>query len=229
MMNWTNGELNALLLSLRVSGLAVLCLLPIAVSIAWLLSRSRFSGKIFLEALIALPLVLPPVVTGYLLLIGFGKHGYFGRFLNDYFGIQLSFNWWGAALASAVLAFPLAVRAIRQSFESIDPRLDLVAQTLGASKSRRFFTIHLPLAAPGLITGALLAFARSLGEFGATITFVGNIPKETRTIPLAIYTAIQQPDGEAQSLRLVLLSVVLAVLAVLASEWLSRRHKRDRE
>jgi len=193
--------------------------------VAWFLARNEFRGKFLLEAIVSLPLVLPPVVTGYLLLLSFGKRGFLGAYLYDYFGLQISFTWAGAALAAAVLSFPLAVRAIRQSFESIDDRYDLVAQTLGASTGRRFFTIHLPLAIPGLITGALLSFARSLGEFGATITFVGNIPNETRTIPLAIYTAIQQPNGETEGFRLVLISIALAITAVFTSEFLSRKHR----
>ena len=227
-MNLTPEELEIILLSLQISLTAVICLLPFAVACAWFLARIEFPGKFIVEGLISLPLVMPPVVTGYVLLISLGKRGFLGAYLYDYFGIQLSFTWFGAALAAAVLAFPLAVRAIRQSFESIDLRYDQVAQTLGASRWRRFLTIHLPLAVPGLITGGLLAFARSLGEFGATITFVGNIPQETRTIPLAIYTAIQQPDGESASLRLVIVSAILALFAVLSSELLGKRYGEKR-
>ena len=221
-MKWSIAEWDALILSIKVSSLAVSMLLPLAVICAWLLARYKFKGKFLIEAAVSLPLVLPPVVTGYMLLVLFGRTGSIGKLLHEYFGYELGFTWHGAALASAVVAFPLAVRAIRQSFESVDPRYDLAAQTLGASGLRRFFSIHLPLARAGLITGGLLAFARSLGEFGATVTFVGNIQGETRTIPLAIYTSIQQPSGDAMGMRLVLLSVLLAVAAVAASEYLSR-------
>jgi molybdate transport system permease protein len=212
-----------LCLSLKVSTFAVILILPFAVICAWLLARYQFKGKFLFEALVTLPLVLPPVVTGYFLLVLFGRNGYIGAFLYEGFGVQLSFSWQGAALASAVVSFPLAVRSIRQSFENIDARYDLVAQTLGASTLRRFFSIHLPLARAGLISGSLLAFARSLGEFGATVSFVGNIQDETRTIPLAIYSAMQQADGDDSSMRLVVLSVLVAVLAMGASEYLSRK------
>jgi molybdate transport system permease protein len=222
-MNWTEAEIAALCLSLKVSTFAVILILPFAVICAWLLARYQFKGKFLFEALVTLPLVLPPVVTGYFLLVLFGRNGYIGAFLYEGFGVQLSFSWQGAALASAVVSFPLAVRSIRQSFENIDARYDLVAQTHGASTLRRFFSIHLPLARAGLISGSLLAFARSLGEFGATVSFVGNIQDETRTIPLAIYSAMQQADGDDSSMRLVVLSVLVAVLAMGASEYLSRK------
>ncbi len=211
------------LLSLVVSGSAVLLLLPPAIAMAWFLARRRFFGKALVEALVTAPLVLPPVVTGYLLLVLVGRRGLLGGPLFDVFGVELPFHAAGAALASAVVAFPLAVRAIRQSFEAIDPKLLEAGSSLGAAPIALFLRIALPLAAPGVITGALLAFARSLGEFGATITFAGNVAGRTRTLPLAIYSALQRPDGDATAARLVLVSLVLAILALVASEALSRR------
>lgn len=218
----SDAELQAVLLSAKVSTLAVLLVLPFAIAAGWLLARKQFFAKPLVEAIVTLPLVLPPVVTGYLLLVALGSSGFLGAPLRR-LGVSLSFSWAGAALAAAVVSFPLAVRAIRQSIEAIDPRYEIVARTLGAGAWRRFVTITLPLAGPGILTGAVLAFARSLGEFGATITFVGNIPGETRTLPLAIFSAAQRPDGEVQGARLVAISVFVALLALIASEYLARR------
>ena len=196
--------------------------LPVAFALAWLLARVRFPGRMLVDALVHLPLVLPPVVTGWLLLMGFGAHGPAGRLLA-HFGITLMFRWSGAALAAAVMALPLMVRAIRLSLEAIDPRLDGAARTLGAGRWRCLFTITLPLAMPGVLAGMVLGFARSLGEFGATITFVSNIPGQTQTLPLAIYGALQSPDGDALAMRLAVVSVVLSLGALLVSEVLARR------
>ncbi len=212
-------------LSLRVAVACVLASLPPAVALGWLLARRDFPGKFLLDGLCHLPLVLPPVVTGYLLLRLFGRRGLLGPLL-DGLGLSLVFDWKGAALASAVVAFPLSLRAVRLAIEDVDPRLEGVARTLGAGPVRAFFTVTLPLAASGLWVGALLAFARSLGEFGATITFVANIPGQTRTIPLAIYTSLNQPGGEEAALRLVWVSVAVSLAALLASEWAARRRKR---
>ena len=187
------------------------------------LARFDFPGKTLLDAVIHLPLVLPPVVVGFALLLLFGKHGPLGAWLNDWFGIVVAFRWTGAALASAIMGFPLMVRAIRLSISSIDARLETVARTLGGSRIWVFLSITLPLALPGLITGVLLSFARSLGEFGATITFVSNIPGETETLPLAIYTFVQSPGGDAQAIRLSLIAALLSIAALVASEWLTRR------
>jgi molybdate transport system permease protein len=222
----TSLESEVLWLSLQVAGLATLGLMPIATGVAYVLSRSRFWAKPLLEGLVAAPLVLPPVVTGYLLLVVLGRKGFVGEPLHEVFGFSLSFQWGGAAVAGAVVAFPLAVRALRQSFDSIEPGLEQAAAVLGASPWQVFLRITLPLALPGVVSGALLAFARSLGEFGATITFVGNVAGQTRTLPLAIYTAMQQPGGEAAATRLVALSVALAVLAIVVSEVWAQRVKR---
>jgi molybdate transport system permease protein len=216
-------EWEIILLSLKVSSVAVLLTLPIAFGLAWLLARGRFPGKILLDALVHLPLVLPPVVIGWLLLIGFGTQGPAGRWLEAWFGLTFMFRWTGAALAAAVMALPLMVRAIRLSLEAVDRRLEMAARTLGASPTRTFFTITLPLAGPGLIAGAVLGFARSLGEFGATITFVSSIPGETRTLPLAIYSALQMPGGDAMVTRLALIAVALSLIALIVSELLARR------
>jgi molybdate transport system permease protein len=212
-----------ILLSLKVSGVAVLLTMPVAFGLAWLLARGRFPGKVLLDALVHLPLVLPPVVTGWLLLIAFGNNGPVGRWLTDWFGITLMFRWTGAALAAAVMALPLMVRAMRLSIEAIDPKLEGAARTLGASPLRTFFSITLPLATPGLLAGAVLGFARSIGEFGATITFVSNIPGETRTIPIAIYGALQIPGNDAEVTRLAIIAVLLSLGALLISEILARR------
>jgi molybdate transport system permease protein len=197
--------------------------LPFGIAIATLLARKEFWGKALLDAMVLLPLVLPPVVTGYLLLITFGRRAPVGAFLADHFGIVFSFRWTGAALACGIMAFPLMVRAIRLSIEAIDTRLEDAAATLGANRVWRFATITLPLALPGIIAGAILSFARALGEFGATITFVSNIPGETQTISAAIYTLIQVPNGDADALKLVIVSVIISLAALIAAEWLARR------
>ncbi|MDT0506407.1 molybdate ABC transporter permease subunit [Novosphingobium sp. MMS21-SN21R] len=214
-------------LSLKVSGVAVVACLPIAFALAWALARGRFPGKVVLDALVHLPLVLPPVVTGWLLLLAFGPAGPAGRWLEHWLGLTFLFRWTGAALAAAVMALPLMVRAMRLSIEAVDPRLEQAAMTLGASRWRTFRTVTLPLALPGVVAGAVLGFARSLGEFGATITFVSNIPGETQTLPLAIYSALQVPGGETQVMRLAVVSVLLSLTALIASEALARRTGRS--
>ena len=216
-------EIEAISLSLRVALWAVACSLPPGILAAWLLSRRSFPGKVVLDALIHLPLVIPPVVTGYLLLILLGRRGVLGAWLWNTLGIRFAFNWKGAALAAAIMAFPLLVRAVRLSFDSVDRKLEEAARTLGSSRINTFFTVTLPLAMPGVLTGAILAFARSLGEFGATITFVSNIPGRTQTLPLALYTLTQVPDGETGALRLCILSMIIAMTALVLSEILSRR------
>ncbi|MEW5288022.1 molybdate ABC transporter permease subunit [Erwinia papayae] len=218
----TEPEWQAVALSLKVSTVAVLCSLPFGVLVAWLLVRCRFPGKTLLDSLVHLPLVLPPVVVGYLLLTGFGRRGLIGEYLYDWFGFTFAFSWRGAALASAVIAFPLMVRAIRLALEGVDSKIELAARTLGAGRCRVFFTITLPLIFPGIITGMVLAFARSLGEFGATITFVSNIPGETRTLPSAMYTLIETPGAENAAARLCVMAIVLALVSLWLSEWLSR-------
>jgi molybdate transport system permease protein len=214
-------ELEIVLLSLEVSLLAVAASLPAAIAVGYLLARGRFPGKTLFDALVHLPLVLPPVVVGFALLVLFGRQGPIGSLLEP-LGIFFAFNWKGAALASAVMGFPLMVRAIRMSIEAIDRRLELAARTLGARPLRVFLTVTLPLAWPGLVTGTLLAFARCLGEFGATITFVSNIPGQTQTLPLAIYTYTQVPGQDGPALRLAVLSVILSLAALAISEWLVR-------
>ena len=221
----TPEEWEVLGLSIRVAFACVALSLPPAVVLGWLLARVDFRGKLLVDGLCHLPLVLPPVVTGYLLLLAFGRRGLFGPLL-EHLGLSLAFDWKGAALASAVVAFPLSLRAVRLAIEDVDPRLEGVARTLGAGRLRAFVTVTLRLAAPGLWVGALLAFARSLGEFGATITFVANIAGQTRTIPAAIYTYLNQPGGEAPALRLVWISVAVSLLALLGSEWAARRARR---
>ena len=216
--DWT-----AVALSLRVATISTVVALPFGIAIALLLARGSFWGKALLDAVVHMPLVLPPVVTGYLLLITFGRKAPLGAFLADHFGIVCSFRWTGAALACGIMAFPLMVRAIRLSVEAIDRRLEDAAATLGANSSWTFITVTLPLALPGIIAGMMLAFARALGEFGATITFVSNIPGETQTISAAIYTLIQVPGGDADALKLVVISLVICFAALLASEWLARR------
>ena len=215
-------EWAALALSLKVSFWAVLISLPLAVAVAWLLARRDFHGKALLSALVYLPLVLPPVVTGYLLLIVFGRNGAVGGFLDD-LGIVLAFRWTGAALAAAIMGFPLMVRAIRLAIEAVDPKLEQAAATLGAGRMMGFILVTLPLIAPGILAGAVLGFAKAMGEFGATITFVANIPGQTQTLPSAIYAFLQVPGGESSALRLVGLSLVVALGAVLVSEWLARK------
>jgi molybdate transport system permease protein len=213
----------AIRLSLWIAFVATLASLPFGIAIAWVLARKDFWGKSILDGFVHLPLVLPPVVTGYLLLISFGRRGPIGEFLADNFGIVFSFRWTGAALACGVMAFPLLVRAIRLSFESIDRRLEDAAATLGANRFRSFLTVTLPLALPGIIAGMVLCFAKALGEFGATITFVSNIPGETQTISAALYTLTQVPGGDAAALRLVVVAVVISLAALIASEWFARR------
>ena len=215
-------EMEALGLSLRVSVWAVAASMAPGIVVAWVLARKTFWGKALLDGLVHLPLVLPPVVTGYLLLVLMGRRGPIGRLLYDWTGLTIAFNWKGAVLAAAVMAFPLLVRAIRLSMESVDQGLEQAARTLGAGPLDAFFTVTLPLVLPGILTGAILAFARSLSEFGATITFVSNIPGQTRTLPLAVYTLTQVQDGEAGALRLCLISVALAMTALIASEVLAR-------
>lgn len=215
-------------LSLRVGALAVALTLPLAFALAWILARWRFPGRMLLDALVHLPLVLPPVVTGWLLLIAFGPAGPAGRWLEEWFGVTLVFRWTGAALAAAIMALPLMVRAMRLSIEAVDPRLEGAARTLGAGRWHAFRTVSLPLALPGILAALVLGFARSIGEFGATITFVSNIPGETQTLPLAIYSALQVPGGEAMVTRLALLSVVLSFAALVLSEWLVRRSHGER-
>ena len=216
--DWT-----AVQLSLRVAAVSTLVALPFGIAIATLLARKEFWGKALLDGIVLLPLVLPPVVTGYLLLITFGRRAPVGAFLADHFGIVFSFRWTGAALACGVMAFPLMVRAIRLSIEAIDTRLEDAAATLGANPIWNFVTVTLPLAMPGIIAGAMLAFARALGEFGATITFVSNIPGETQTISAAIYTLTQVPGGDADALKLVVVAVIISLGALMVSEWLARR------
>ena len=210
-------------LSLKVSLVAMAATLPIAYALAWLLARRTFPGKLLLDALIHLPLVIPPVVTGWLLLLAFGRNGPVGAFLEQAFGIGLVFRWTGAALAAGVMALPLMVRAMRLSIEAVDWRLVEAARSLGAGRWRAFRTITLPLSLPGILAGMVLGFARSVGEFGATITFAANIPGETRTLPLAIYTLLQTPGGELAVTRLAIVSVLLSFAALVASEWLVRR------
>jgi molybdate transport system permease protein len=216
-------EWTAILLSLRIAVVATLVALPFGIALAWLLARKNFWGKALLDGVIHLPLVLPPVVTGYLLLISLGRRGPIGAFLADHFGIVFSFRWTGAALACGIMGFPLLVRPIRLAIEAIDRRLEDAAATLGASRLDVFRTVTLPLALPGVIAGFVLCFAKALGEFGATITFVSNIPGETQTISAAIYTFTQVPGGDAAAGRLVLVAIVISLAALIVSEWLARR------
>lgn len=226
MFELTALEAEALRLSLWISGWAILGSLPLGVFCAWLLARKDFPGKALVDGLVHLPLVLPPVVMGYLLLVGFGRRGIIGGWLYDTFGFTFAFNWKGAALAAGVVAFPLMVRSIRLSIEGVDRGLEAAARTLGAAPWRVFLTVTLPLVVPGILTGVILAFARSLSEFGATITFVSNIPGETRTLPIALFTLTQAPGGDEAALRLTIISVAVAFLALLASEVLARRARK---
>lgn len=221
----TDYEWAALVLSLKVAGYATLWLLPIGIVLAWVLARTSFVGKGLIDSLVHLPLVLPPVVIGYLLLISMGRQGFIGQWLYQAFGLSFSFSWRGAVLACMVIALPLMVRSIRLSLESVDQKLEQAARTLGASPLRVFFTITLPLTLPGILTGVMLAFARSLGEFGATISFVSNIPGETQTIPLAMFTFLETPGSEMEAARLCVISIVIALGSLFTSEWLSRRMK----
>jgi len=222
----TEAEWQALMLSLRVGGWSVAASLPIGIAVALTLARARFPGKTLVDGLVHLPLVVPPVVVGYLLLVLLGRKGPLGALIHDLFGVTVAFSWRGAAIASAVMGFPLLVRAIRLSLESIDSGLEAAARTLGAGRARVFATVTLPLILPGVLTGAVLAFARSLGEFGATITFVSNIPGETRTLPLALYSLTQTPGGDQAALRLTVISLALAMVALVLSEFLARRVQR---
>ena len=219
-------EIDIVLLSLKVAFWAMLGTLPVALALAWLLARVEFAGKALLDGIVNLPLVLPPVVAGYLLLVAFGRYGPLGAPLEHYLGISFAFRWTGAALAAAIMGLPLAVRAMRQAIEAVDERLEAAAATLGARPAWIFASVTLPLAAPGILNGLLLSFGRSLGEFGATITFVSNIPGETQTLPLAIYSYTQVPGGDAQAWRLCLLSIALSLLALLVSESLSRSMRK---
>jgi molybdate transport system permease protein len=225
MTDWllSADEWAAVRLSLLVATTATLSSLPLGVGLGYLLARRRFAGKVLLETVLSLPLVLPPVVTGYLLLVLLGRRGPIGRWLFEWLGTSVVFTWRGAAVASAVMAFPLMVRAIRLSFAHVDTRLEQAARTLGAGPVETFLRVSLPLARRGIIAGAVLAFARGLGEFGATILIAGNVPGETQTIPLFVYSAVNSPGGMAQSARLVIVSIVIALAALLAAEWLERR------
>lgn len=228
----TAEEAGIVLLSLRVAAVSVIGSLPLAIAVAYALARGRFPGRALLDVVVHLPLVLPPVVVGFGLLVLLGKQGPLGRILAEHFGIVFAFRWTGAALAAGIMGFPLMVRAIRLSIEAIDRRLEVAARTLGGSRSWVFVSVTLPLALPGIISGVLLSFARGLGEFGATITFVSNIPGETETLPLAIYSLTQIPSGDARALRLSLVAVALSAIALGASEWLAaharRGERRDR-
>jgi molybdate transport system permease protein len=220
------AELEIIRLSLKIAFWSTLASLPVAIALALLLGRASFPGKTLLDGVVHLPLVLPPVVIGYFLLLAFGRRGPVGAFLEEQFGLVFAFRWTGAALACALMGLPLAVRAVRQSVEAVDRRLEAAATTLGANRAWVFLTVTLPLILPGIVNGALLAFARSLGEFGATITFVSNIPGETQTIPLAIYGYTQVPGGDAQAMRLCLMAIALSLAALVASELLQRAARR---
>jgi len=219
-------EWTVVLLSLKVGAAAMIVTLPVAFALAWLLARVRFPGRVIVDAIVHLPLVVPPVVTGWILLLAFGPDGPIGAPLERWFGVTVLFRWTGAAIAAGVMALPLMVRAMRLSIEAVDARLENAARTLGAGPWRVFWTLTLPLSVPGILAGAVLGFARSIGEFGATITFVSNVPGETRTLPLAIYSVLQQPDGDAMAMRLSAISVVLSLAALVASEMLARRAGR---
>ncbi len=224
MMTWLGpDEWQAVALSLKVSFWATVLSLPFGLLCALALARGRFFGRDVLNWMVHLPLVLPPVVTGYLLLLTFGRQGPVGSLLDDYLGVTLAFQWTGAALAASIMAFPLMVRAMRLAIEAVDPKLEEAAATLGASRLKVFSTVTLPLILPGIIAGAVLAFAKAMGEFGATITFVSNIPGETRTVPSAIYAFLQVPGGETSAIRLVIVAVAIAIGALILSEWLSRK------
>jgi molybdate transport system permease protein len=223
LLDLSPDEWTAVRLSLRVATVAMLASLPVGIAVAYLLARGRFPGKAILNGIVFLPLILPPVVTGYLLLLSFGRRGPIGAFLDQHFGIVFAFRWTGAALACAVMAFPLLVRSIRLSIEAVDRRLEEAAGTLGANPLWVFLFITLPLILPGIIAGMILCFAKAMGEFGATITFVSNIPGETQTLPTAIYTLTQIPGGEAGAMRLTLIAIVISMAAVIVSELLARR------
>ena len=224
-MSLTAAEWGAVHLSLKVAAWGLAFSLPVALGVAYLLARARFPGKFLLDALIHLPLVIPPVATGYILLITFAPNGAFGHWLARTFGLVFAFRWTGAALAAAVMSFPMLVRPMRLSFEAVDRKLEDAAATLGANRALVFLTITLPLAMPGILAGAILGFAKSLGEFGATITFVSNIPGETQTLALAIYSFLQVPGAEPSAIKLTLLAIFISFLALIASEWVARRLK----
>ena len=226
MFEFSPQEIAAIWLSLKIASIAVIFSLPFAIAIAWLLSRKNFWGKNLLNGIVHLPLVLPPVVIGYLLLISMAKRGVIGQFLWEWFNFSFSLSWKGAVLASMVMAFPLMVRSIRLALDAVDIKLEQAARTLGASPLKVFFTLTLPLSFSGIIAGAVLGFARSLGEFGATITFVSNIPNQTQTIPAALFTFIETPNGELAAARLCLVAIGISLLALFASEWLAQRQKR---
>lgn len=227
MTGWlTPEDWQAVALSLRVALWATALSLPLGVAVAWALARREFWGKQIVNGLVHLPLILPPVVTGYLLLLAFGRRGPVGQILDQWFGVVLAFRWTGAVLAAAVMAFPLMVRAIRLAFEAVDPGLEAAAGTLGARPVWVFLTVTLPLILPGVLTGAVLAFAKAMGEFGATITFVSNIPGETQTLPSAIYAFLQVPGGDDHAFRLVGVSIAVAMAALVLSEWLGRAMAR---
>lgn len=222
------AEWEVLILSLKVSGVAIVAALPVAFALAWVLARGRFPGKVLVDALVHLPLVLPPVVTGWLLLLALSPNAPLGRFFEQTLGLTFLFRWTGAALAAAVMALPLMVRAMRLSIEAVDRRLESAARTLGAGRWRTFATITLPLCANGILAALVLGLARSVGEFGATITFASNIPGETQTLPLAIYSALQMPGSDLQVARLAGLSIVLSLGALVLSEWLVRRSGQEK-
>jgi len=219
----SHSEVEALTLSVKVATFCTLLICIPAIAVAWLLAKKAFIGKSLLDGLVHIPLILPPVVPGFLLLILLGNQGLVGKWLHETFGITIAFTWMGAVIASAVMAFPLIVRSTRQAISQVDTKLEIAAQSLGASPLKVFFSVTLPLAIPGVITGLILAFSRSLGEFGATITFVGNIEGETRTLPLAIYSYTQTPDGDLAAMRLVILSVMIALAAIVFSNYLERK------
>ena len=223
MLELSPTEWTAILLSLRVATVATLVATPLGIAVAWLLARREFWGKALVDAVEHLPLVLPPVVTGYLLLLTFGRRGVLGAWLADHLGIVFAFRWTGAALACGIMAFPLLVRPIRLSIEAVDRRLEQAAATLGAVPWQVFLTVTLPLALPGVLAGMVLGFAKAIGEFGATITFVSNIPGETQTISSAVYSLIQTPEGDSAALRLVVVSILISMAALMASEWFARR------
>lgn len=222
----SEASISIILLSAKVALAATLFAVPLAFAVAWLLARYEFRGKSLLQAMVTLPLVVPPVVTGYALLVLFGNKGVIGAFLLEWFGIGFAFRWTGAALAAGVMAFPLLVRPIRLSIEAVDHGLEEAAATLGASRLMAFLTVTLPLVMPGVLAGTMLGFAKALGEFGATITFVSNIPGETQTLSLAVYSLLQSPSGDTEALRLIIASIVIAIAAVIISEWLARRIRR---
>lgn len=223
MLGFSPDEWTAIMLSLRVATVGTIVGLPIALVLAYVLARWRFPGKVILDGFLHLPLVMPPVVTGYFLLLTFGRQGAIGKLLYETLGLTFAFRWTGAALACGIMGFPLMLRAIRISFEAIDRRLETAASTLGANPWWTFLVVTLPLALPGILAGVILCFAKALGEFGATITFVSNIPGQTQTIPLAIYTYTQVPEGDFQAFRLACVSIAIAMLALVASEVLNRR------